>query len=32
MLKDIVPVESASYEVQLADEQQARVLGYPELA
>jgi ABC-type phosphate/phosphonate transport system substrate-binding protein len=32
MLRDIVPTESASYEVQLSYEQEAQDLGYPELA
>ena len=32
MLRDIVPVEPASYEVQLRYEQEAKSLGYPELA
>ena len=32
MLRDIVPIDPASYEIQLAYEQEARGLGYPELA
>ena len=32
MLRDIVPIEPASYEVQLRYEQEAKSLGYPELA
>jgi len=32
MLHDIVPIEAASYAVQLRYEQEARDLGYPELA
>jgi ABC-type phosphate/phosphonate transport system substrate-binding protein len=32
MLRDIVPAEPASYEVLLAYEQEAKSLGYPELA
>ena len=32
MLRDIVPIDEASYTVQLRYEQEARALGYPELA
>jgi ABC-type phosphate/phosphonate transport system substrate-binding protein len=32
MLRDIVPIDPASYQVQLAYEQEAKELGYPELA
>jgi ABC-type phosphate/phosphonate transport system substrate-binding protein len=32
MLRDIVPAEAASYEVQLAYQREAQDLGYPELA
>ena len=32
MLRDIVPIEPASYQIQLTYEQEARGLGYPELA
>ena len=32
MLRDIVPIDPASYQVQLAYKQEAKDLGYPELA
>jgi hypothetical protein len=32
MLRDIVPIDPASYEVQLTYEREAQGLGYPELA
>ena len=32
MLRDIVPIDPSSYEIQLTYEQEAKDLGYPELA